>query len=66
MRAAPVALSGERSLPEMGPAGLGSLPRPGISVRNSEFVARRCFGQSCQQLQAGSVCSSELKLPAKI
>jgi len=63
MRAAPVALLGSAGC---GPAGLGSLPRAGISVRGSEFVARRCFGQDCRQLQAGSVCSSELKLPAKI
>ena len=47
-------------------AGLGSLPRAGISVRGSEFVARRCSEQGCPQLQAGSVYSPELKLLAKI
>ena len=63
MRAAPVALSGERRLSA---CRSRQLAESGISVRTSEFVARRCSEQGCRQLQAGSVCSPELKLPAKI
>ena len=58
MRAARVALSGERRLPACRPRQLAEV---GDFGRNSDFVARRCFEQSCQQLQAGSLCAPELK-----